>query len=134
MTVGEETPGICGISALNRSLGGWLGWSGMRYSPTAAELLEIFNSRAVDSNANPVNSNTVLPAKAVQSQLYARETSRATSTTSYVARKYAERRSLRALLVKRLQNSAECLSPALGHPTVVIEKRRPIFGSVSRDP
>src|SRR5260370_8995974 len=54
LTVGVETPGICGISALNRSLGGWLGWSGMRYSPMAAEWLErTFTSQSSGLSASP---------------------------------------------------------------------------------
>jgi hypothetical protein len=80
--VGVETPGICGISALKRSFGGWLGCSVMRYSPMATELLEHSILKAVELGISPP---LALPyeqsscyERPFQPQLYARATSRAT--------------------------------------------------------
>jgi len=67
----------------------------------------------------------------VQPQLYARTTSRATFNDLLRIQIVCLRRTLRALLVKWLQNAEEGLSHAFGHPTVVIDKHRPIFSSVS---
>ena len=130
MVVGVETPGICGISALNRSLGGWLGCSDMRYSPDGGRIVRAFNAQCGGTSdiwalvlsyeqsswhERPFNRNCKLARQGEQP-----------ATSCSIFRWYVWGRTAWSLLVKWLQNAARGLSGALGHPTVVIEKYRPI--------
>jgi hypothetical protein len=128
---GPESPGISGISALNRSFGGWLGWSGMCCSPRAVELSQLFILRTRQERKY-CDLNKVLVTRGAYYNAIVCSHDKPSNLQRNVRHPggCALWRALETVLVKWLQNPAEGLSQTFGHPTVITKRSRPIFASV----